>query len=845
MQMFGILTMLVAVAGLLHATEPVARSEPVTWRFASDTCGWKPRAECITLTRVAPTREKSDGSLRMQGRIDVGYNYAVSERRAMSPGQLYRFSAWLRVDRIGAGTPLPYLKCEFVGEDKRRELGQVHTEHYDAAQFGVWQQLSCEFKAPEGVRRFWLAVEKGTSGSAEIDASLADVRVEPIQRLSVFDMYQLSPLPAPLEKVRNVHPRLYLDAARIAELRQVLQTTHAPIWKELRQMADGAVKRGPPVYRAHDSYSGDEQLWQRDVGNTLPVLALTWVLSGDRQYLDAARQWALASCSYKTWGLGRIDGMDLAAGHQLLGLALVYDWCFDDLGDEARRTIRETLVRRTSAMFEAAATGKAWWRNSYLQNHLWVNVSGMAVAGVALFDEVEDAAMWVGLPLDKFRRTMAALGTDGASHEGVGYWEYGVEYMLKFMDLARTRLGVNLYENEWWRSTALYAQHLALPRHAWTRSNCIVDIADSPRNHWYGPDYLLRGLAREFHDGHAQWLAQQIDDAGVSTPGASWLNLLWFDPAVPAVSPQSLPTLKHFDDMDLVSARSNWSGDESLVVFKCGPYLGRKAVQEFSYDPGGGHVHPDANHFVVFGAGEWLIRDDGYSSKWTGQHNTLLVDGQGQLGEGKQWFQGAQALAVKADPKILRVAAGAELDQMSGDATEAYPSALGVRRYVRHLFYLKPEVLLICDEVTTDQPRSLELRFHPEIQQAERDGNAFVMRGKKSVLRMEPLLTEADVKVSAEELAMESRHGGHNVKLFTVRLNRKAMTWRNAVALSWAGTGVSPVKVKAQSAGDLWMFSVNDRFVTLDWATGVAQLAHAGPHTAAREDKSSKQEKKP
>ena len=42
---------------------------------------------------------------------------------------------------------------------------------------------------------------------------------------------------------------------------------------------------------------------------------------------------------------------------------------------------------------------------------------------------------------------MAALGPDGASHEGVGYWEYGVEYLLKFMHLARQLLGVDLYDH--------------------------------------------------------------------------------------------------------------------------------------------------------------------------------------------------------------------------------------------------------------------------------------------------------------------------------------------------------------------------------------------------------------
>ncbi len=291
-------------------------------------------------------------------------------------------------------------------------------------------------------------------------------------------------------------------------------------------------------------------------------------------------------------------------------MGLLYDWCYQDLDEPTRRQIRETLVKRTSAMFEAAASGKAWWHRAYMQNHLWVNVSGMAVVGLALFDEVDDAVCWVGLPLEKFRRTMAALGPDGASHEGVGYWEYGVEYMLKFMDLARTYLDVDLYDSPWWRNTALYAQHLSLPRNAWKPGNCIVDLADCPRGHWYGPEYLLRGLARRFQDGHAQWLAQQIDEAHVAARAASWLNLVCFHATLHAKPPDDLPTLHHFQDMGIVAARTGWSGDESLPVFKCGPFLGHEAMDRFAYDPGGGHVHPDANHFVVFGGGQWLLRAD-------------------------------------------------------------------------------------------------------------------------------------------------------------------------------------------------------------------------------------------
>jgi hypothetical protein len=810
--------------GLLCAfcgwTVAAVGAEPITWDFQSDTAAWQPRGKSIHVERLVTVgpNGKQTPSLHVHGRIEDGWNYANSNPVPMTAGKLYRLSAWVRVDRVDPGTPKPYLKCEFQSADRKRDLGRVNTETYDLAQSGKWQHLRGEFRAPEATQSCWLALEKGTNSPAAIDACLADIRLETIERFGFWNMYRLKPLPASLQKVRGVHPRIYLTSERVAELREAIKTTHAASWKKVREQADRAARQGPPAYVLHDRYSGDEQLWQRSVGNTMPVLAMAYVLTGEKRYLDAARQWALASCGYKTWGLGRIDGMDLATGHQLFGLAIIYDWCYDGLDEAARQQIRETLVKRTSAMFEAAATGKAWWHRSYLQNHLWVNITGMAAAGFALFDEVDDATCWIGLPLDKYRRTMAALGPDGASHEGVGYWEYGVEYMLKFMDLARQRLDVDFFDCPWWRKTAAYPQYLALPRNAWTRDNCIVDLADCPRGHWYGPEYLLRCLARQYRDGHAQWLAQQIDNADVASAEASWLNLIWFDPSVPVKSPEARPTLHHFEDMGLVSARSAWSGDESLVVFKCGPFIGREAVAKFSYDPGGGHVHPDANHFVLFGGGQWLIRDDGYHPKWTEQHNTLLVNGRGQYGEGAEWFNGSQALAQKVRPRILRAETTNTIDHITGDATEAYPRELGLKRFVRHLVFVKPDVLIVADDILLDKEASLELRFHPE-QQTLRDGNVFVAKGKQATLRLEPLATEG-VQIAGEPVPLPGRHGEKESSMFTIRLSTRQPMWRNAVALSWSAAGKEPTKVILRAVGQKWTFAVKDQKLTLDWMTG-------------------------
>ena len=283
-------------------------------------------------------------------------------------------------------------------------------------------------------------------------------------------------------------------------------------------------------------------------------------------------------------------------------------------------------------------------------------------------------------------------------------------------------------------------------------------------------------------------------------------------------SPETRPTLHHFEDMGIVSARSGWSGDESLVVFKCGPFIGHNAMGKFSYDPGGGHVHPDANHFVLFGGGQWLIRDDGYHPKWTGDHNTLLVNGRGQLGEGAEWFRGSEALAQKSLPKVVRVVSTAGIDQIAGDATEAYPKNLGLRRFIRYVVFVKPDVLLVADDILLDKPLPLELRFHPE-QQAEHLGTAFVAKGTKAVLRIEPLSTDG-VQVSGDSLPLPGRQGEKQSSLFAIRLATQRAAWRNAVALSWCPAGREPTRVALHAEARRWTFVVGKRKLVLDWDTG-------------------------
>mgnify|MGYP001579897428 CR=1 FL=1 len=246
------------LVALLSSRGPCEVAQPVVWDFESATLTWRPREDTIALTRTegVGATEQSRACLRVQGKIAGGWNYAISDTHPLTAEHLYRLSAWVRVDKLGETSPMPFLKCEFVSEDGKGELGRIGTEPYDGSRTGQWQLLAAEFQAPAGTARCWVALEKGGNTPMEIDAYLDDVRIEEIGKLSVFDKYRLNPVPPSLEKVRGVHPRLYLEAKRVAELREAIKTTHAPLWEEVRAQADSAAKRAIVLPRVGLSWAG-------------------------------------------------------------------------------------------------------------------------------------------------------------------------------------------------------------------------------------------------------------------------------------------------------------------------------------------------------------------------------------------------------------------------------------------------------------------------------------------------------------------------------------------------------------------------------------------------------------
>jgi len=551
---------------------------------------------------------------------------------------------------------------------------------------------------------------------------------------------------AGLKALEPSRPRLFLTRARLDQLKRKLSGSHSELWKIVRETADGLLGREPP-----SNYQNQGEM--RTAGRGIPFQALTWLLTGEARYRDGAKRWLLRVCEYPRWE----QNDSLAAGECLFGVAVGYDWLYDQLDERERRLIRDKLVHQA----EALRNGPPVHHDLWLANHNHVEHVGLAAAGFALRDEVPQAEAWIRQAHSVFLKALEFSSRDGSSTEGHQYWAYSAESILRYAELARDLLNENLYGSEWLKSLPDFVLHSTLPD--FSASNCVMSYGDSHRAYEaHGPGHILYRTAAEYRNRQAQWLAGEMLRRGVGRSAyCGWASLLWYDETLAPAPPSNLPTFWHCDDIGWVTSRSSWDVDAVVAGFKAGPMHGHKAQKYYDAHPGdtreigGGHGHPDVNSFQVYAYGKWLAIDPGYERpKWTRNHNTVLVNGKGQLGEGQIWFDRNAVLKARATSAMSKAEHRGACDYAVGGAMSIYPAAAGLTRFRRHFIFLKPDFIVLVDELAADRPSRFEWLMHVEEAVEQRGEASFLVRTGEVAMDVQFLLAEGlEAKASDKLLA--------------------------------------------------------------------------------------------
>jgi len=507
--------------------------------------------------------------------------------------------------------------------------------------------------------------------------------------------------------VKAGRPRLFLQAPELAELKQAIRTTHAQDWERLKAAVDRSLDDDPPENRAIEGdptrpgTPNDEMLWQRAFGYRIPGLALVALLDPDPEYFEAARKWALKPGEYPLWGAGVFEGSDLAAAHELYGISIAYDWLYDRWSPEDRARLRQILAEHGKVMYDTAAgiNSRGWWKNTWRQNHAWCNYGALGVTAVALAGDVPGVGEWLAKADWGFQHIVSELPEEGAYEEGVPYWGYGMESLIRFITAVRPYLDHDFCASPYLRSTHLFRLYLAGPQ-----IGTIANFGDGPTRDWHAIAPLMYRLAAEYRDPLAQWLA----DALVRTRDldAAMYNLLWRDPSLTSQGPEQLPLWHAFTETGFAAARTSWQDDALTLHLRSG-----KADVS--------HSHLDVNNFLLNAAGEWLLKDYGYGKVGPGYfsketayfsnstlgHNCLVIGGRDQR---------------KEDDSRGVITGAAEQDEIvwfRSDATAAYGGAESV---VRELTLVRPHAgtgkwgyVIVRDRARTKAAESFDFMLQP------------------------------------------------------------------------------------------------------------------------------------
>lgn len=528
------------------------------------------------------------------------------------------------------------------------------------------------------------------------------------------------PTSTPIVEASQAHPRLLFTPAMIDTLQRKAASSHQAIWAPIKDFADTEASlqfpRNPPDndFEAYRLY-----------GDQVIAFAFACAISEQPNHCNLATRALLTYASWDRWDEG--ETRDLGLAHMLMGNAIAYDIMYARLSADERETIRTSLATQAQKMYEASINNTRddwnnWWGSAFMQNHNWVNHSGLGMAGLALLGEDDRAELWVNHARERLLHVQYLLNgiEDGTWHESIPYQEYGLNMLLAFLNSVHRVENVDQLPHTYLQNYASWRIYNYLPG----TTDFLMSYGDFEWDWLNGALSLrlLRFIAAEYQDGYAEWLAQQIEATTRRSP-TGWevpwyvFEFLAYDPDVAPRAPDNLARSRVFKDLTAVIWRTGWGIHDIAFGFKAGVYGGRYGFDTFTrnenpwdrhcLDAGCalniGHDHLDTNTFYLTRGNQWLVPESvGVDLSATSFHNTLRIDDRDQYRPPEDHY-GQYPEDFRGSDGFLETSASTpEFDYLAADATRRYKHRAGIRDVTRSVLFVRPDYFIMLDSITSD-----------------------------------------------------------------------------------------------------------------------------------------------
>ena len=339
------------------------------------------------------------------------------------------------------------------------------------------------------------------------------------------------------------------------------------------------------------------------------ALSFAYQMTFEEKYLRRAIKELDAVCSFDDWNA---MAHFLDAGEMCFAVAIGYDWLYDYLTEEQKlryeTKIKEyALLPAYNVYYKRCQSGESYWWRSSETNWNGVCNGGIACGAMAIWEtDPEFCSDIVSKATRSLECALYAMGPDGAWKEGIGYMNYYLSYLTRFLATSKIALGTHFGFFDYKGMDKILYYHAGISSKVGTNnfhdSSDVGYVLDSA--HYFSNVYK--------NDDFSYLRLDSIENGEYIVGGSNSISVtdvLWCKN--PEIQKEiSLSKDLHYRDIEVVSMRENYEDENAMFMsFHGGSYEGA-------------HDHYDAGTFVYDVLGERWVMDLGSGNYDIGTHET-------------------------------------------------------------------------------------------------------------------------------------------------------------------------------------------------------------------------------
>ncbi|RMH25876.1 MAG: DUF4962 domain-containing protein [Candidatus Hydrogenedentota bacterium] len=505
-------------------------------------------------------------------------------------------------------------------------------------------------------------------------------------------------------RIPSNHPRMFLRPEDLSRLR-ASRTRFPHAWAKMLEQADKVLTA--PLMEEPRPWTGGKwnaEEWLKYYGQIVEAarctetLAFAYLLTGSRQYGEAAKRWLIQFASWDPHGTTSLKVNDEQTMHIMFSGARAYSWIYDLLTDEERGRVRRMLAERAADAYRHLHEGPTPFEQCPYDSHngrLWHFLGETALA---LYGEVPEAEKWLDYALTIFWGWYPIWGDeDGGWAEGLHYYTSYNEYALTWLQHARAVLQLPVERKPFYAHAADFPLYVGPPGAVMSGFG---DFSEAPPS--AGRGRVAAGFAALLRNPTWQWLAEGVGESKRFSP-LDFLNAIAEKPK--SAAPSAFPRLRVFRG----AGWAVYNGEISS------PQANLQLMMRASPMGNISHSHCDQNAIVLGAFGSPLLVNTGmrdyygspFCKEWywhTRSHNSVLIDGEGQE-------RGAHTTA-----QLVAWGEEGNFAWVTADATKAYGARVrNYRRYVSvHRENEDRYYLLVLDDIATTA-KHVQVLYHARV----------------------------------------------------------------------------------------------------------------------------------